>query len=141
MSKPRAKVIPEGQYQTYLRKAKEFYQTMYSAEKAENWNAVGLNGVHCVISLIDSLLARHSGLRSIDENHMAVIDLLTSSATSKLKDVREKSRLARRVIAQKKFGFLREPKLTEKRSAGDDQESRAVLPLGDRAILVLHVYM
>lgn len=101
MSKPRAKVIPEGQYQTYLRKAKEFYQTMYSAEKAENWNAVGLNGVHCVISLIDSLLARHSGLRSIDENHMAVIDLLASSATSKLKDVREKSRLARRVIAQK----------------------------------------
>ena len=32
---------------------------------------------------------------------MAVIDLLTSSATSKLKDVRKKSQLARRVIAKK----------------------------------------
>jgi hypothetical protein len=32
---------------------------------------------------------------------MAVIDLLTSSATSKLKDIRKKSQLARRVIAKK----------------------------------------
>ena len=32
---------------------------------------------------------------------MAVIDLLTSSATSKLKDIRKKSQLARWVIAKK----------------------------------------
>ncbi|MDP8248998.1 MAG: hypothetical protein P9M00_12720 [Candidatus Tritonobacter lacicola] len=52
-------------------------------------------------SIIDALLVRYSGIRSVDEDHMAVIDLLTSSATSKLKDVRQKSQLARRVIAKK----------------------------------------
>ena len=93
--------MPASRYEGYLRKAKEFYQTMYSAEKAENWNAVGLNGVHCVISLIDTLLVRYAGVRSIEDDHMAVIDLLTSSTTSKLNDVREKSQLARRVIAKK----------------------------------------
>ena len=101
MSKRKTREIPESRYHIYLRKAKEFYQTMYSAEKSENWNAVGLNGVHCVISLIDALLVRYSGIRSISESHTAVIDLLTSSATSKLKDVRQKSQLARRVIAKK----------------------------------------
>ena len=99
--KQKTRLTAGGKYQVYLRKAKEFYQTMYSAEKVENWNAVGLNGVHCVISLIDALLVRHSGIRSIDEDHMAVIDLLTSATASKLKDVREKSKLARRVIAKK----------------------------------------
>ena len=99
--KQKTRTISGSQYEIYLRKAKEFYQTMYSAEKAENWNAVGLNGVHCVISLIDALLVRYSGVRSVDENHMAVIDLLTSSATSKLKDVKPKSQIARRVIAKK----------------------------------------
>lgn len=101
--KSKTREISESQYATYLRKAKEFYQTMYGAEKSGNWNAVGLNGVHCVISLIDALLVRYSGIRSVNEDHMAVIDLLTSSATSKLKDVREKSQLARRVIAKKKL--------------------------------------
>jgi len=101
MSRHKTRDISESRYHIYLRKAKEFYQTMYSAEKSENWNAVGLNGVHCVISLIDALLVRYSGIRSVSESHMAVIDLLTFSATSKLKDVRQKSQLARRVIAKK----------------------------------------
>jgi len=101
MNAGKTQEIAESQYHIYLGKAKEFYQTMYSAEKAGNWNAVGLNGVHCVISLIDTLLVRYSGIRSISENHMAVIELLTSSATSRLKDVRKKSQLARRVIARK----------------------------------------
>ena len=99
--KSKTRPTSESRYEIYLHKAKEFYQTMYSAEKSGNWNAVGLNGVHCVISLIDALLVRYSGIRSVDEAHMAVIDLLTSSATSKLKDVRQKSQLARRVIAKK----------------------------------------
>jgi len=51
--KSKTRQTSESQYEIYLQKAKEFYQTMYSAEKSGNWNAVGLNGVHCVISLLE----------------------------------------------------------------------------------------
>ena len=97
------KTRPTGksEYSIYRNKAKEFYQTMYQAEKAGNWNAVGLNGVHTVISLIDAILVKYSGIRSSEENHMAVIDLLTSSIGNRIKDVVKKSQTAKRVIAKK----------------------------------------
>ena len=95
------KSVSESDYTVYLKKAKEFYQTMYQAEKSENWNAVGLNGVHCVISLIDTLLVRHVGIRSAADDHMAVVDLLTSRAAEKIKELAQKSQTARRVIAKK----------------------------------------
>lgn len=88
-------------YVIYLNKAKEFYRTMYQAEKAENWNAVGLNGVHCVISLIDALLVKFSGARSSEEEHMKVIDFLNSSLSNQIADIAQKSQTAKRVIAKK----------------------------------------
>ena len=116
MSPPRpfkTRTIDKSDYQIYLQKAKEFYATMYQAEKKENWNAVGLNGVHCVISSIDSLIVKYSGLRSSDEDHSKVVDLLVSSIGTKIKDVNQKSQTAKRVIAKKNAiayenrGFLR----------------------------------
>lgn len=97
----KTKSVEKSDYAVYLKKAKEFYQTMYQAEKSENWNAVGLNGVHTVISLIDAILVKHSGIRSSEENHMAVVDLLTSSVGNRIKDVARKSQTARRIIAKK----------------------------------------
>ena len=88
-------------YHIYLNKAKEFYRTMFQAEKAEDYNALGLNGVHCVISLIDALLVKYVGVRSSEEEHMKVIDLLNSSLTDKFKDISQKSQSAKRVIAKK----------------------------------------
>lgn len=86
-------------FEGYLKKAREFYQTMYQAEKIENWNAVGLNGVHCVISLIDAILVKYSGVRSTEKDHMAVVDLLATSLN--IDDISQKSQTARRVIAKK----------------------------------------
>lgn len=97
----KTKSVSGSDYIVYRKKAKEFYQTMFQAEKAENWNAVGLNGVHCVISLIDAILVRHTGMRSAGEDHMAVVDLLTSTTGKKIGDVSRKSQTARRVIAKK----------------------------------------
>ncbi|MBL7158603.1 MAG: HEPN domain-containing protein [Candidatus Omnitrophica bacterium] len=97
----KTKVINRSDYEIFLKKAKEFYQTMYQAEKAENWNAAGLNGVHCVISLIDALLIRHAGMRSIEEDHMAVVDLINSNLSNKIQGIDKKTQTARRVIAKK----------------------------------------
>ena len=54
----KTKTIEKSEHRIYLKKAKEFYQTMYQAEKFQNWNAVGLNGVHTIISVIDALLVK-----------------------------------------------------------------------------------
>lgn len=97
----KTKAVNTSDYIVYFKKAKEFYQTMYQAENAENWNAVGLNGVHCIISLIDAVLVKYTGMRSAEENHMAVIDLLTSAIGERIKDVVQKSQTARRIIAKK----------------------------------------
>ena len=97
----KTRLAEKSAYMIYRNKAKEFYNTMYQAEKAENWNAVGLNGVHTIISLIDAILVKYSGMRSSEENHMAVIDLLTSSVGNRIKDLAKKSQTAKRVIARK----------------------------------------
>jgi len=93
------KKAAKSDFEIYLKKAKEFYQTMYQAEKAENWNAVGLNGVHCVIALIDAILVKYSGICSAEKGHMAVVDLLAASLN--IDNVSQKSQTARRVIAKK----------------------------------------
>ena len=97
----KTKTISESDYSVYLKKAKEFYQTMYQAEKSDNWNAVGLNGVHCVISLMDAILARHAGMRSTAGDHMVAVDMLASTIANKIQDVTQKSQTARRIIAKK----------------------------------------
>lgn len=91
--------IDKSEYVIYRRKAQEFYQTMFQAEKAGNWNAVGLNAVHCAISASDALLIKFAGRRSISDDHMVVIDLLSSSI--KLPGVKEKASSLRRIIAEK----------------------------------------
>ena len=97
----RTKSVDESDHMIYLKKAKEFYQTMYQAEKAGNWNAVGLNGVHCVISLIDAILVKYSGIRSSEGDHLAVIDLLNFSVSAKIEGIVKRSQIAKRVIAKK----------------------------------------
>ena len=93
------KKVERGDFVNYLKKAKEFYQTMYQAESVQNWDAVGLNGVHCVISLMDAILVKNKGLRSASEDHLIAADLLNSC--SNIEDVVQKSQLAGRIIAKK----------------------------------------
>lgn len=91
--------IDKSEYVIYGKKAQEFYQTMFQAEKAGNWNAVGLNAVHCAISASDALLIKFVGKRSISDDHMVVVDLLLSSI--KLSGIKEKANSLRKIIAEK----------------------------------------
>lgn len=91
--------VSKSDFFIYLKKAKEFYQTMYQAEKSGNWNAVGLNGVHCVISLIDAILVKYKGMRSVSEDHTVAITLLNSAI--EIDAIAQKAQLARRIIAKK----------------------------------------
>lgn len=68
--------VEKGVYLTYFKKAKDFYQTMHDATAKGNWNSVGLEGVHCVISATDALLAYTSGIRCTSQDHREVVRLL-----------------------------------------------------------------
>lgn len=75
--KLKTKTVEKSDYKIYIKKAKDFYDTMLKAQDAGKWTAVGLNAVHCAISCCDAMLVFHLGVRSIGEDHMQVADLLT----------------------------------------------------------------
>lgn len=68
-------VGPAG-WRVYLRKAVEFHRSMRAAEARGDWNAVGLNAVHTVISAADAIVAMHTHERSSSEDHGEAVDLL-----------------------------------------------------------------
>ena len=75
--KLKTRTVEKNDYRIYLKKAKDFYDTMLEARDSGKWTAVGLNAVHCAISCCDALLVFHLGIRSIGEDHMQAADLLT----------------------------------------------------------------
>lgn len=91
--------VDKSQYLNYLKKAEEFYASMIQAEKSEHWNAVGLNAVHCAISISDALLVKFSGVRSVETDHMLVVDIIKQNL--KLKGIDEKLGTLRRILAKK----------------------------------------
>jgi hypothetical protein len=72
----RTEVLPKGRSEVYLRRADEFYAHMEKAAKDGAWNAVGLLGVHCVISACDALTVRLSGQRWSGQDHAGVVDMV-----------------------------------------------------------------
>jgi len=97
--KIKTKAIMRSEYRTYLKKATEFYDTMLQAKKREKWNAVGLNAVHCAISSSDAMLVFYAGIRSSSDDHLAVIDLLSTSI--RLPDAGSKCETLRRILVKK----------------------------------------
>ena len=91
--------VDKSQYLNYMKKAEEFYKAMLYAEKSEYWNAVGLNAVHCAISISDALLVRFSGTRSISSDHMVVVDILKQNLN--IKDIANKTKALQRILAKK----------------------------------------
>lgn len=97
--KSRIVAVEKSQYLNYLKKADEFYASMIQAEKSGHWNAVGLGAVHCAISITDALLVKFSGVRSIETDHMMVVNIIKQNLT--LKGIDEKLSILRRILAKK----------------------------------------
>jgi len=110
--KIKTKAIERREYKTYLKKASEFYDMMLQAKKRGKWNAVGLNAVHCAISSSDAMLVFYAGIRSISDDHLAVIDLLSNSI--KLPDVKSKRETLRKILVQKSIIEYEDRDFTQK---------------------------
>lgn len=77
----------------YLGKAQQFSRAMVEALDRSDWDAAGLNAVHCAISANDAVLVLSKGIRSASSTHEDAVTLLESligapgvkNATSQLK--------------------------------------------------------
>lgn len=65
-----------------MKKAEQFLRTMKEAQENEDWDAVGLNAIHCVISSNDALLGFRHGVRSASGRHSDAVQLLRQYESS-----------------------------------------------------------
>jgi hypothetical protein len=79
-----SRTVNQSDYTHYLKKAADFHQAMGLAYLHNNWNSVGLEAVHCVISANDALLIFFKGIRSVSPNHNDAIRLLKESLSPDL---------------------------------------------------------
>lgn len=70
------KTIDETNWKSYLIKALQFQETARDAFHKHNWNAVGLNAVHSVISANDAITVYYKKIRSISDKHSDAANLL-----------------------------------------------------------------
>jgi hypothetical protein len=85
-------------YSVHLDKARQFYDTMREAQASGRWAAVGLNAVHCAISVNDALTVFFLQERSAGEDHLLAAELLSRVP---LDDVDSQKTNFRRIIAKK----------------------------------------
>lgn len=71
-----SKAIDRNAYRVYVSKAQDFYQAMRRSLDEGNWNAAGLEAIHCAISATDALLAYAGGIRCTSPYHGDAADLL-----------------------------------------------------------------
>ena len=72
----RVRETDKFKYKNFLKKADEFHLEMRNALSGKRWNAVGLNGIHCLISSCDALTTYFLGKRSAGERHEDVAKLV-----------------------------------------------------------------
>ena len=83
----------------YLKKAQQFSRAMHESLEKKDWDASGLNAVHCAISANDAVLVSTKGVRSSSARHSDSVELLEALVT--VQGVKTSSGQLKRVIAKK----------------------------------------
>jgi hypothetical protein len=74
--KPRTSAVHSSLAENYLKKAREYRDSMNQALADRRPNAAALNGIHCAISAADSLCVHFHGKRSSSKDHSDAVRLL-----------------------------------------------------------------
>jgi len=72
----KVKQVEKQLYTIYLNRAQQLYASLRHAEKNEHWASVGVNAVHCAISLNDAITVYSLGQRNAGEDHATAAALL-----------------------------------------------------------------
>ena len=94
--KHKTRDISRDHYTTYRKKAKEFLNSMEASLRVREWNAAGLNAVHCAISSADALVVYNAGIRSASDSHHDISFLLEQHV--KDKDTGPKAKTLAKII-------------------------------------------
>lgn len=94
----RIQVVSRSKSTVYLLRASELSAQMDRAAAERAWNAVGILGVHAVISACDALTIGVAGQRWAGPDHQGVRGLIESLG---LRDVAQPMRQVREVLEQK----------------------------------------
>ncbi|MFA5860272.1 MAG: hypothetical protein WDA16_01120 [Candidatus Thermoplasmatota archaeon] len=113
--------LAKARYAIYLKKTAEFDRTMRDAAARKDWNAVGLNAVHTVISAADALTTFYLGERSTGDSHFDVIDLLRQLP---LEEAKEKAQQAFSVINEKNVIEYEDVDFDEKSAGKIEKQAR-----------------
>jgi len=76
MPEGKTRKVSKRDAQTFISKAGQFLRTMEKAVEAGDWDAVGMNAVHSVISAADAVTAFRAGFRSAEQDHKMLADVL-----------------------------------------------------------------
>jgi hypothetical protein len=76
-----------------------FFEGMNAVADVEEWASVGLNAVHCVITMNDALLAKKRGILCASKNHLDAVDLLKQNISAR--GIKEALTHLRKTIALK----------------------------------------
>ena len=98
MKQLKTKAVAQSEYVIFWNRAEEFYESMQHAYQNRMWASVGLNAVHCVISVCDALLVKSQGLRAAGDDHMQAVELLGHAS---IEGIEKQKGTVRRIIAKK----------------------------------------
>jgi hypothetical protein len=109
--KHKTRDVSRDHYHTYRKKAKEFLHSMEAALERREWNAAGLNAVHCAISAADTLTVMYAGVRSAGDDHHDAAFLLEQHV--KDKDAGPKAKTLAKIIDYKYLAAYEDREITE----------------------------
>jgi len=95
----RIRRVPRSGAESYLKKAKEFFESLRHALQIGQWNTAGLTAVHCAISACDAVLVCFTEQRSASSDHEAAADLLES--LSQVSGAGQKAETLRKILRHK----------------------------------------
>ena len=109
--KHKTRDVSREHYHTYRKKALEFLHAMEAALQRREWNAAGLNAVHCAISAADALTEANDGVRSAGDDHHEASFLLEQHV--KDKDAGPKAKTLAKIIDYKYLAAYEDREITE----------------------------
>ena len=108
---------------------------MMSGIENENWDAIGLTGVHCAIAMADAVVIKLSGKRSAGDRHMDTCNLLQQTIPKK-EDKAQVERL-RRIIEKKNLIEYESKRFTKKEAEALSKHVQRFYEWGEQLLISL----
>jgi hypothetical protein len=105
---------------------------MHEALKKGDWDAAGLNAVHCAISSNDAVLVAISGIRSSSARHADAAELLESNV--KAAGVKNATSQLKRLLAKKSLIEYEERMFKESEARGTVKNAERFLEWAERLV-------